>query len=247
MIGLQPPRHYLEAVSKGEIQLPNKTVVTGLQAPFSIPVARFTQTRMVFEKPSLRVHSQFFATRLDSEILQVRPMGTTNYHPARGRSWAMSAKIEHCWAPIFSDFRKFYQSSGSRMKLVMSKIPGRASANGHSSLGFQSADGLQWISTAWGITSPILQEEAHRLLLGIPIPHQTVRDLAIEGSPRPHRTATKITQFLKANTPVPGLPSETPVHPPQVSRASSPCRPLDKPTSVHLEEYRRVSQAYAQC
>jgi len=163
---------------------------------------------MGIEKPSLRLSSRFFATRLDAKVLQVRPMGATNYSISPGASSALNAK--HCWAPILSDFREFYQLSDSRMELIMSKIPGQASANGHSSLGFQSRNGLQWISTAWSITSPILQGEAHRLLLGLPVPHQTVRDLAMDHTASRHKVTKpppKITQFFSKDSTVSGIPT----------------------------------------
>ena len=98
----------------------------------------------------------------------------------RRTSQIPTRRLHKAPSPIVSDFREFYRLSDSRMKLIMSKIPGQASANGHSSLGFQSRNGLQWISTAFGVIRPILQDEAHRYFLGLPVPHQTVRDLAME-------------------------------------------------------------------
>lgn len=212
---------------------------------------------MGVEIPSLRLSSRFFATRLDAKVLQVRPMGTTNWSISRDRSPALIAKIEHCWAPILSDFRGFYQLSDSRMELIMSKIPGQASANGHSSLGFQSTNGLQWISTAWGIICPILQDEAHRLLLGLPVPHQTVRDLAMDHTASRHKVtkpAPKITQFFSMDTTVFGVTTGDQVEVAQDGDENmqekiehqGQAGPLDKPTVARLEEHRRVSRLHGQ-
>ena len=138
MIGLQSPRQYLEALSKGRIRVPNVTVVTGIQAPFSVPVSHRTQSTMGIERPSLRLSSRFSATRLDAKVLQVRPMGTTNYSNTPSASSALIAKIEHCWAPILSDFREFYQLSDSRMVLIMSNHHVRNTRSGQRQRAFES-------------------------------------------------------------------------------------------------------------
>jgi len=157
---------------------------------------------MGVEIPSLRLSSRFFATRLDAKVLQVRPMGTTNHYISRDRSPALNAKIEHCWAPILSDFREYYQSSDSEMNVVMCKIPTRS-------------DQRQWISQSWVSIkgwSPMdldsirhhMSHPAHRLLLVLPVPHQTVRDLAMihaASQSKVTQPAPKITQFFRREEP----------------------------------------------
>ena len=146
--------------------------------------------------------------------------------------------------PTQSDFIEAYESTTRYMQMVLAHIPSQTTSTGLQAIGFQSAKHRQWASSFLGISAPALQEEAHRLLLGQTVQHQSVNDLAM-ASKGPQANVTKavpkITQFFTPDTPASELRSESQV---EVERGSSDLQvpgPLEKPTTAHLDEYRRVS------
>jgi hypothetical protein len=158
-----------------------------------------------------------------------------------------------------SDFVEVYQRASRNMEMVLSRIPSQQTSSGLQSLGFQSAKKRQWASSFLGISAPAIQEEAHWLLLDLPVPHQTVKDLAMEDalhSPKPKGSAPKITRFFSMDTPMSGgvstegdeeVAQEDPEETGQEVSGYQRARPLDKPTIAHLEEYRKVSRKHARC
>jgi len=92
----------------------------------------------------------------------------------------MAAILKFAFLPLQSDFVEAFNGAGL-INLVMVRIPGQFAEIGLPALGFQFIRNRQWISSAiFGIATPTLQEEAHQLLLDLPVPHQVVPNLATE-------------------------------------------------------------------
>lgn len=185
---------------------------------------------------------------MNSDTLQVRPMGTVESRSTSADP--TTAILAFGFGATQSDFVEVYKRSVRNMEMVLSKIPSQQTPSGLQALGFQSAKSRQWGSSFLGISAPPLQEEAHRLLLDLSVPHQTLQDLAMQHvatQPKIPQPPPKITQSFNTNTPVPDLPPKSQVQSPQASLDRQASRPLDTPTTAHLEEYRkrRVAQETA--
>jgi hypothetical protein len=102
---------------------------------------------------------------------------------------------------------------------VLSVIPGQRQINGLVPLGLRSATHRQWLahSMGQGILRVETQREAHELLMGRPVDHQSLRELSIStnGPPGPPVDTSTIV--------LPTIPN------------------LDKPRLHHVDQYRIVS------
>jgi hypothetical protein len=158
-------------------------------------------------------------------------------------------------SPSQSDFKEAFHMKHEYMDLMMVKVPGKFLDNGLPAFGFKSVKSDQWVSSSTiGITTPNLQEEAVHLLLDIPVPHQSLADLAIlaQGPALAAPPIRRLDQFFPVSghsAPQSGQATgEDQTGSGEVveerMRASGPVpshRPLDKPTTEMIEEYRRVS------
>jgi hypothetical protein len=122
--------------------------------------------------------------------------------------------------PHTSDFLEEYHNlENQAFRVVLSVIPGQRHTNGPVPLGIRSATHRQWLahSMGQGILRVETQPEAHELLMGRPVDHQSLRELSITTN---------------------GLPGP-PVDTPAVAMPTTPN--LDKPRLHHVDEYRVVS------
>ena len=175
--GLQHPREFLRGVSTGDIPS-HCAVINGLDVPSSTRVTRHVYRRWTDKKPVIKTATRCFATHLDADVLQILSMGTS-YHSNKSRG-SMTAILKFAFQPLQSDHVEAFNGAG-KITLVMVKIPGHFADTGLRALGLQSIRNRQWFSSAvLGIATPILQEEAHQLLLDLPVPHQVASNLAIE-------------------------------------------------------------------
>lgn len=170
------------------------TAVKGLDTAFSNRVRRTKGESGGSSYSTLLTYSKFYATRLEATLLQIRPMGTYRGSLAADPTWSLASDptwgvLQFSLIPLQSDFIEVYKGTGN-MDLVMVKIPGRFTADGLASLGFKSIKN-------GGVTRPALQDEAHQLLLDLPIPHQTVSDLSLVRGPTPVNPPTRtLDQFF---------------------------------------------------
>jgi len=240
--GLQHPRESLRGA-----------VINGLDVPFTTRVTRHIYRRWTNKKPVIKTATRFFATHLDADVLQIRSMGSS-YHSNKSRG-SMAAILKFAFQPLQSDFVEAFNVL-VRSLLWWSKSQFNSQKPDFPALGFQSIRNRQWFSSAiLGIATPLLQEEAHQLLLDLPVPHQVVSNLAIEralrddpisvGAPtitldrffdRSERSTESSRPMEAGGMGVPEDRIETPV---SVRRQGA----LDKPTTEQIEEYRRVSHS----
>ena len=250
--GLQHPREFLRGVSNGDLTS-DCTVVNGLDVPFTTRATRHRYRCWTDKKPVIKTATRFFTTHLDADVLQVRSMGTS-YHSNKRRG-SVAAILKFAFQPLQSDIVEAFNGAG-KITLVMVQIPGHFADTGLRALGLQSIRNRQWFSSAvLGIATPILQEEAHQLLLDLPVPHQVVSNLAIERALRDglisvgaatitldrffdrSERSTESSHRMEAGGM--GVPEDRIGTPVSVHRQEA----LDKPTTEQIEEYRRVSHS----